>query len=77
MADEAPTNEILDTKEPTDEAVLKKRGCCSNTKQFLLYDNHRKDVQAFYFNQFGRAILFISFLFLSMGVLEFAYKAVR
>lgn len=53
------------------------KGCCANTKQFFLYDNHRKDVQAFYFNQFGRSILFISFMFLSLGVLELANQQVR
>ena len=59
------------------ESTNTKGGCCSNTKQFFLYDNGRRDVQAFYFNQFGRSILFISFLFLSLGVLQFANQQVR
>lgn len=47
-------------------------GCCYNTKQFFLYDSSRKDIQAFYFNQLGRSILFISFMFLSLAILQLA-----
>jgi len=47
-------------------------GCCSNTKQFLLYDSAREEIQAFYFNQFGRSVLFISFMFLSLAILQLA-----
>ncbi|KAL7495914.1 hypothetical protein ACHAWT_006721 [Skeletonema menzelii] len=55
------------------EATKEKKGCCVGCKGFFLYDVGRKDVQAFYFNQFGRSILFISFMFLSLGVLQLAY----
>ena len=47
-------------------------GCCYNTKEFFLYDSSRKDIQAFYFNQLGRSILFISFMFLSLAILQLA-----
>ena len=47
-------------------------GCCKNTKQFLLYDSAREEIQAFYFNQFGRSVLFISFMFLSLAILQLA-----
>ena len=73
-------NEEVAIKEGTSESATvpmvstESGGCCANTKQFFLYDNHRKDVQAFYFNQFGRSILFISFMFLSLGVLELANR---
>eukprot|EP00984_Skeletonema_dohrnii_P022892 scaffold12002_cov117-Skeletonema_dohrnii-CCMP3373.AAC.1 len=52
-----------------------KSGCCAGCNEFLLYDSGRKDIQAFYFNQFGRSILFISFMFLSLGVLQLANQA--
>ena len=47
-------------------------GCCKNTKKFLLYDSAREEIQAFYFNQFGRSVLFISFMFLSLAILQLA-----
>ena len=56
------------------EADAKKKGYCAGLKEFVLYDSGREDVQAFYFNQFGRSILFISFMFLSLGVLQLAYQ---
>ena len=83
MAEVAPPNEDppvkdkVTTKEVDTSAELNAGvGCCGSTKRFFLYDNHRRDVQAFYFNQFGRSILFISFMFLSLGVLEFANQQV-
>jgi len=45
---------------------------CQGIKQFLLYDSSLKENQAFYLNQFGRSTLFISFMFLSLGVLQIA-----
>jgi len=51
-----------------------KGGCCSSTKKFFLYDSTRSEIQAFYFNQFGRSILFISFMFLSLAILELAHQ---
>lgn len=53
----------------------KRRGCCARSKKFFLYDSGRKDVQAFYFNQFGRSVLFISFMFLSLGILQLAFQS--
>jgi hypothetical protein len=76
MAEEATPNEELPVKQQDNGDVVAAVGCCTSTKRFFLYDNHRRDVQAFYFNQFGRSILFISFMFLSLGVLEFANKQV-
>ena len=52
--------------------TVKSSGCCYNTKQFFLYDNSRKEIQAFYFNQCGRSVLFISFMFLSLAILQLA-----
>jgi len=49
-----------------------KRRCCHGVRKFFLYDAHRPEIQAFYLNQFGRSVLFISFLFLSLGILELA-----
>ena len=46
--------------------------CCRNTRQFFLYDSAREEIQAFYYNQFGRSILFISFMFLSLAILQLA-----
>lgn len=65
----APSNEESVTNSKT------KGGCCASWKKFFLYDCGRKDVQAFYFNQVGRSILFISFMFLSLGVLQLAYQS--
>ena len=83
MAEVAPPNEDTPAKDKltakevdTSAETNTGGGCCSSTKRFFLYDNGRKDVQAFYFNQFGRSILFISFMFLSLGVLEFANQQV-
>lgn len=72
MVEESTSNEEIAVKQQGNEGAVAAEGCCASTKQFFLYDNHRRDVQAFYFNQFGRSILFISFMFLSLGVLEFA-----
>ena len=49
-----------------------KRGCCVGCKKFFLYNSHDPVVQAFYLNQFGRSALFISFMFLSLGILQLA-----
>lgn len=79
MMTSAPPNEEV----PAEKATVKEKslppgsgegggGCCGNTKQFFLYNSDRKDIQAFYFNQFGRSVLFISFMFLSLGVLQLA-----
>jgi MFS-type transporter involved in bile tolerance (Atg22 family) len=46
--------------------------CCHGIKQFFLYNSSIKINQAFYLNQFGRSMLFISFMFLSLGVLQLA-----
>lgn len=73
MAEEAPPNELpVKPEGNADAANPEAGGCCASTKRFFLYDNQRRDVQAFYFNQYGRSTLFISFMFLSLGVLEFA-----
>lgn len=69
-SDAAPEEEAA-----TATATPNKSGCCAGCKDFFLYDSGRKDVQAFYFNQFGRSILFISFMFLSLGVLQLAYQS--
>jgi len=66
----APSNE-----EAVTQNTNNKGGCCTSWKKFFLYDSGRKDVQAFYFNQVGRSILFISFMFLSLGVLQLAYQS--
>ena len=52
----------------------KAKGCCSYTKDFLLYNSSTPLNQALYLNQFGRAMLFITFMFLSLGVLQLANK---
>ncbi|EJK62199.1 hypothetical protein THAOC_17195 [Thalassiosira oceanica] len=49
-----------------------KRGCCGGCESFFLYNKHDPVVQAFYLNQFGRSALFISFMFLSLGILQLA-----
>ena len=59
-------------EDKSDEVTSVKSGCCYNTKQFFLYDNSRKEIQAFYFNQCGRSVLFISFMFLSLAILQLA-----
>jgi len=51
-----------------------KKGCCVKSKKFFLYDSGRKEIQAFYFNQVGRSVLFISFMFLSLGILQLAFQ---
>ena len=61
----------MDNDASTKEETVKS-GCCYNTKQFFLYDNSRKEIQAFYFNQCGRSVLFISFMFLSLAILQLA-----
>ena len=58
--------------EDKSEVTTVKSGCCYNTKQFFLYDSSRKEIQAFYFNQCGRSVLFISFMFLSLAILQLA-----
>jgi len=68
---EAPSNNEENTTK-TEEVTTVKSGCCYNTKQFFLYDNSRKEIQAFYFNQCGRSVLFISFMFLSLAILQLA-----
>jgi len=82
-SDAAPTpgaktesSPVTAPEEPKDAAAsTNKSGCCADCKDLFLYDSGRKDVQAFYFNQFGRSILFISFMFLSLGVLQLAYQS--
>ena len=61
----------MDNHASTKEETVKS-GCCYNTKQFFLYDSSRKEIQAFYFNQCGRSVLFISFMFLSLAILQLA-----
>ena len=64
-----------DIEDPTTITTkTKAKGCCSYTKDFLLYDSSNKLNQAFYLNHFGRAMLFITFMFLSLGVLQLANK---
>ena len=46
--------------------------CCHGIKQFILYDSLCKNNQAFYLNQFGRSVLFMSSVFVSLGVLQLA-----
>ena len=70
---ETPSASSSDEVPASAETKDEKKGCCVGCKGFFLYDVERKDVQAFYFNQFGRSILFISFMFLSLGVLQLAY----
>lgn len=77
MVEESTPNEEIPVKQQGNNDAVAAEGCFTSTKRFFLYDNHRRDVQAFYFNQFGRSILFISFMFLSLGVLEFANQQVR
>lgn len=54
--------------------AAKSKSCCHHTKDLILYDSTSQLNQAFYFNQFGRSILFISFMFLSLGVLQLANR---
>lgn len=69
----APSNEELEQKLADDSSSEeKKAGCCHKTKEFFLYESSNKEIQAFYFNQFGRSVLFISFMFLSLAVLQLA-----
>lgn len=63
-----------DIEDPLSTNTKAKVGCCWLTKDFLLYNSSTKLNQAFYLNQFGRAMLFITFMFLSLGVLQLAYK---
>jgi hypothetical protein len=64
-----------DVEDPTTPTKTKaKVGCCTYTKDFLLYNSSTPLNQAFYLNQFGRAMLFITFMFLSLGVLQLANK---
>ena len=64
-----------DIEDPTTITTkTKAKGCCSYTKDFLLYDSSNILNQAFYLNHFGRAMLFITFMFLSLGVLQLANK---
>ena len=69
-------NDDDDIEDPTTITTTKTkaRGCCSYTKDFVLYNSSNKLNQAFYLNQFGRAMLFITFMFLSLGVLQLANK---
>lgn len=62
------------TNTPTKTTKAKVGFCCTYTKDFLLYNSSNPLNQAFYLNQFGRAMLFITFMFLSLGVLQLANK---
>jgi hypothetical protein len=66
-----------DVEDPTTPTKTKTKVgcCCTYTKDFLLYNSSNHPLnQAFYLNQFGRAMLFITFMFLSLGVLQLANK---
>ena len=49
-------------------------GCCSSIREVVWSDGSNRNTQAFYFNQLGRAVLFISFTFLSLAILQLANK---
>ena len=59
-------------RDSDDDVTKASGGCCFNCRQFFLYDSDRPVIQAFYLNQFGRSCLFISFMFLSLGILQYA-----
>ena len=72
VEESAPPNEELEQKLVDESSEEKKAGCCPKTKEFFLYESSNKEIQAFYFNQFGRSVLFISFMFLSLAILQLA-----
>uniref|UniRef100_A0A7S2GRC7 Major facilitator superfamily (MFS) profile domain-containing protein n=1 Tax=Helicotheca tamesis TaxID=374047 RepID=A0A7S2GRC7_9STRA len=67
--------ESEDIEETTVEEPTKNGGrSCKPVTNAIWAEGSKAEVQAFYFNNFGRAVLFISVTFLSFAILELANK---
>jgi hypothetical protein len=62
----------MDSKDDHEDNGVHTSSHCQGIKAVLLYDSSRKENQALYLNQFGRSILYMSYMFLSLGVLQMA-----